>query len=421
MTSVRGDGDVLMLELMLRQHAQQAPDTRAPVPYPLSRAGVSGGLRCHWEPQDEGAYASCVPSALVGDEDLVKVRLNRSTRASVSAARKALNESPPWSGLPAEVVTALRMVEAICSSRIENLSSPVTEVAAATASAAPLTTSEAVAANYRMLIPHTETAAATSQTGWVEGVLDRHAILLATNPLLCPGQLREKTVWIGGLWSTPRTAVFNPPHPTRLAAAMADLGRYVDATRDIGDTIVAASLAHAQFETIHPFLDGNGRVGRALISQVLFPHAPHTVWPISPWLSLNRSAYYAALGEFRRGDLNPMVTLIADAVVHGSGLVDRLVATAQRVRTASAPTGIGGADGRSPASRLLQVIGERPAWTAAMAAERLEVSTGAARAALRALTAGSGPVTAVPGTRRPQVWLVDSVVDLVVDAAATAR
>lgn len=82
-----------------------------------------------------------------------------------------------------------------------------------------------------------------------------------------PGQFRHSQNWIGG--SRPGNAAFVPPPPTAVEGCMADLERFLHATDDGLPLLVRAGLAHVQFETIHPFLDGNGRVGRLLITLLL--------------------------------------------------------------------------------------------------------------------------------------------------------
>ncbi|WP_260446679.1 Fic family protein [Micrococcus luteus] len=82
-----------------------------------------------------------------------------------------------------------------------------------------------------------------------------------------PGAYRDAQGWIGGGAPTPHTAQFVPPHPERLRAGMDDLFAYLRRT-DV-PALVQAAIAHAQFETIHPFADGNGRTGRVLVHAVL--------------------------------------------------------------------------------------------------------------------------------------------------------
>jgi Fic family protein len=96
-----------------------------------------------------------------------------------------------------------------------------------------------------------------------------HAILLRSGRGAAkqPGEFRRSQNWIGG--TRPGNAVFVPPPPDRVEGLMAALERFLHAEPDEASPILEAALAHVQFETIHPFLDGNGRVGRLLIALIL--------------------------------------------------------------------------------------------------------------------------------------------------------
>ena len=118
-----------------------------------------------------------------------------------------------------------------------------------------------------------------------------------------PGEFRKSQNWIGPAGCTLATAAFVPPSPDDLGAAVDDLEIYLN---DSGDTaLVFAGLAHTQFETIHPFLDGNGRVGRLLITLLLVSRGTLTrpLLYLSLFLKQNRLEYYERLNAIRnRGD-----------------------------------------------------------------------------------------------------------------------
>lgn len=137
---------------------------------------------------------------------------------------------------------------------------------------------------------------------------------LATVPPLdkIAGQFRKETSWIGG--TTPPTAEFvGPPHPY-VKPLLRDLCRFMN--RDDLPPVAQAAIAHAQFETIHPFGDGNGRIGRCLV-HVLFRQrglAPRYVPPISLVLGANKDAYIAGLEGFRAGKEEEWIVQFARAV-----------------------------------------------------------------------------------------------------------
>ena len=102
------------------------------------------------------------------------------------------------------------------------------------------------------------------------------------------------------------------PAPRRIAELMYDL--HVFATQR-EDTVVHAAIAHAQFETIHPYADGNGRIGRALLSG-------HLEVPVSRYLARNRQDYYDALRDYRLGDATPIIEIVGAATMDGFDLIE---------------------------------------------------------------------------------------------------
>ncbi|MDQ2739110.1 MAG: Fic family protein [Actinomycetota bacterium] len=131
------------------------------------------------------------------------------------------------------------------------------------------------------------------------------------------GRWREEPVWIGGETFSPHEADFVPPRADLVPGCMADL---VDFTaRDDIVALAQAAVAHAQFETIHPFTDGNGRTGRALIHAMLRAKgvARNVSVPISAGLLTDTGGYFDALTSYREGDLGPIVSKMATAALDG--------------------------------------------------------------------------------------------------------
>lgn len=144
-----------------------------------------------------------------------------------------------------------------------------------------------------------------------------------------PGEFRRSQNWIGG--SRPSNAVFVPPPHTRVGDCMASLETFLHAEDDGLPVLMRAGLAHVQFESIHPFLDGNGRVGRLLIT-LLMCHTGMLREPLlylSLYLKQNRSQYYALLDRVRReGEWEAWLAFFLDGVrVTAEGAVT----TAQRL------------------------------------------------------------------------------------------
>ena len=146
-----------------------------------------------------------------------------------------------------------------------------------------------------------------------------------------PGEFRRSQNWIGG--SRPATAAFVPPPHTAVPECMTALERFLHADDDGLPVLVRAGLSHVQFETIHPFLDGNGRVGRLLIT-LLLCHAGVLRDPLlylSLYLKERRPEYYRLLDAIRReGDWEEWLAFLLEGIrVSAAGAVD----TAQRLAT----------------------------------------------------------------------------------------
>jgi Fic family protein len=141
-----------------------------------------------------------------------------------------------------------------------------------------------------------------------------------------PGEFRLTQNWVGG--TRPGNAAFVPPPPHRLDQCLTAFERYL---HEPGNPIVKAALAHVQFETIHPFLDGNGRVGRLLITLILCNDgviAKPLLYP-SLYFKENRQAYYAELNEVRSsGDYEGWVGFFAEALRHSAQVA---ITTGQRI------------------------------------------------------------------------------------------
>lgn len=149
-----------------------------------------------------------------------------------------------------------------------------------------------------------------------------HARLLAgvRGSNLTPGELRRSQNWIGPAGSTLAQASFVPPPPQELAQALGDLERYLHADDDL-PTLIRIGLAHAQFETIHPFLDGNGRVGRLLISFLLCEQGllKKPVLYLSHYFKYHRQTYYDHLQAIRqKGDWEGWLFFFLDGLAQVS-------------------------------------------------------------------------------------------------------
>lgn len=147
-----------------------------------------------------------------------------------------------------------------------------------------------------------------------------------------PGEFRHSQNWIGGQGSTLKNARYIPPAPEDMLCAMYDLEKYINADDDL-DALLRAALIHYQFETIHPFLDGNGRVGRLLITLFLMEKKVLTTPAlyISYFLKKNRVEYYDRMTEVStKGNYEQWVKFFLQAIMESAedatATIDELIA-----------------------------------------------------------------------------------------------
>jgi len=269
----------------------------------------------------QGRRGSAFVPALLADRDLA---LTSTTvrRAAAAAADVAAGAA----AMPADYLALARLLlraEGVASSYIEGIAAPLADVVISEAAFVGATSGPAawVAANLAAL---TEAVDAAHGAPLTVGLLcDWHRTLMAGSPL--PGRyvgvIRDEQGWIGG--SSPLDAALVTPPPDRLDALLTDLVEYSNRDDEHLDPIVQAAVAHAQFETIHPFGDGNGRVGRVLVSWVVTRRLRLvTPPPISTRIAADRHGYLAGLGLFRLGNPDAWVRWFADTV-SGAGRVQR--------------------------------------------------------------------------------------------------
>lgn len=146
-----------------------------------------------------------------------------------------------------------------------------------------------------------------------------------------PGEFRRSQNWIGGQGSTLKNARYIPPSPEDMIEAMSDLEKYINNHDDL-DVLIRAALIHYQFETIHPFLDGNGRVGRLLITLFLIEKKVLSTPAlyISYFLKKNRVEYYDRMTEVRaKGNYEQWVAFFLRALLESAedaiSTIDKLI------------------------------------------------------------------------------------------------
>jgi len=252
---------------------------------------------------------SLVPS--IADRPVPLGSAAEATSAAVEAVR--LLDETATVDLTA-LAGALLRSESVASSRIEHLDASQRDLGLAMLRGVPVHTAAAhVAANVRAM------TAAVAGPGpdlpyHVVDLLHIHRLLMEADPYQggWAGRLRTMQNWVGGGDLSPHGALFVPPAPERVPALVDDLVRFCN--REDVDPVAQAAVAHAQFETVHPFTDGNGRTGRALVHVVLRRRlARRTVVPVSTVLLADVQGYFAGLDDYRAGRLESWVTRFAAA------------------------------------------------------------------------------------------------------------
>ena len=217
-----------------------------------------------------------------------------------------------------------------------------------------------------------------------------------------PGEFRRSQNWIGPPGCTLNEATYVPPPPSELIACLDAWERFLH--DDALPPLVHAALAHSQFEAIHPFLDGNGRVGRLLITLLLVNRGviPSPLLYLSAYFEATRQEYYARLlGVTERGEWEEWLTYFLRGVaLQSEDAVDRI----QRIDDLFShwKQGLVRGQSRLP-ERALDLFAENPFWTVGGLAKRLEVAFTTAQRAIDRLET-EGVVTQVGAARRNRVY-----------------
>jgi len=270
--------------------------------------------------------------------------------------------------------------EAVLSSQIEGTQSSLQDLLAAEAEVMQRGTPRDVVEviNYVRAMNHGVRRLADLPVS-VRLIKEIHAELLAgvRGGALQPGELRSSQNWIGPAGSSPASASFVPPPPHDVARLLGDLEQFLHAADDT-PPLVRIALAHVQFETIHPFLDGNGRVGRLLVTFLLTERAilSKPVLYLSHYLRRHRTAYYEHLQAVRdRGDWEGWLEFFLRGIIE---VADEAAKTAGRVlqlreeHRAAITEHLGRSAGNG--HRVLESLYDRPILSVADVAELLHTS-----------------------------------------------
>jgi Fic family protein len=342
-------------------------------------------------------YRAYVPDR-IGDRayDLSSDQADGLVRAEV--AIRELQGHPTAQGLE-QLARQLLRAESVGSSRIEGL--VLSQQRLFKAIFDPTTedqTARSILGNIRAMEAAIELGSRDRDITFDDLVGMHRELLDATTDRHLAGVVRTQQNWIGG--STIAKAEFVPPPHTELPNLLEDLCTFIN--RDDIPAVQQAAIAHAQYETIHPHIDGNGRVGRCLI-HVVFKRrglTPSFVPPISLVLATNSARYISGLSEYRRGMVGDWVQLFATTAIEAS---EQAQTFADNIAAAQASwlERAGNPRRDSAAARLIPLLPANPVLDVSSAADLLGISTVAARLGLVALeNAGIIKETSVSRYRR---------------------
>ena len=390
----------------------------------LQAATVENELWRSWDDESPRTItaAQTVPPLVAG---LAIPALEPATGEALAEATRAVGDlrehAARTTGVLGHLSAVLIRADAVASSQIEHLTTSSEALAVALAdlrdddpdrSPYPVAT-ELVAANV--------TVALSAQRGTEDLTEDwfhrRHRSLLAAVPELERrhlGAWRDCAVWIG---QTRQSADFEGPPWDQVPVLMDDLVRF--AARSDVHPVVHAAIAHAQFETIHPYVDGNGRIGRLLIHRLLDarPATATAPVPVAHGLLHNPTGYVDGLSAYRSGDLDNWIAVFATAVTNGAHaavrLVNRIDGIAgdyrQRVRTREG----------SAVSQILDGLLHTPAITAGEIQAAHKLTPGRASQILHQLADAGVVRLSDHRAGRARVWVAHEVIDAIDTINAT--
>ncbi|KRB77446.1 fic protein [Nocardioides sp. Root190] len=331
--------------------------------------------------------------------------MDRPLRAMTTASAGDLSHLDLVHGRTLSGLNHLQLrTESVDSSKIENVDASLADYGRAMlgegANASAVSMASATAALTRMIRDADTTRSIRS-----EAILQAHHDLFRRNPEEShrAGRFRTTQNWVGGSGYSPIGALHVPPPPETVPGYLEDL--FAFANRDDVPAVAQAAIVHAQFESIHPFIDGNGRIGRALIHAVLRRRRAnrHLTVPIASALVAHRDSYFEALNDYRAGNAGTIVAMLATAV---------RIATAESWVTATNILAVRERWGAllpelrpgQPGFRLLDLLVEEPILNAGLVAERLGLGLDAA-GDLIGVAVDAKVLHRAPRSRRAPVWL----------------
>lgn len=363
-------------------------------------------LRQHRGPYRAAIAPSIAERTLQFDSSLLAKIEDATTEISRFDAQQTTEVAP--------LAALLLRSESAASSQIENLTASATAIASAELGDRRKQNASIIVANTRAMTAAIDLANHLDE----DSIISMHEALLAETHPEWVGHWRTEQVWIGGSRIGPHQADYVAPHHDRVPAAMSDLVAFMD--RDDLPVLAQTALAHAQFETIHPFPDGNGRVGRALVHSMLRAKGVtrSVTVPISAGLLGSRDAYFAALEAYRDGEPRFIVEAFADATFAALSNGRKLTADLRAIRDSWEERIV--ARSHATAWRVADLLTRQPVVNSTFVQSELAVSEPTATAAITALV-DAGVLSQIGNGRRYRTWSAPEVLTALDDFAQRAR
>lgn len=313
-------------------------------------------------------YEAALPAKIAQ----LKVNLPTEIQRRIADVEVAVTRFDEAEGARAWDLPALLLrSESSSSSQIERLTSSVRNVALAELSDRAPANALLIAGNVAAMREALRQGGSVS----IDSICRIHDVLMAGTSEI--EGLRDEQVWIGGTPYSPHGASFVPPHASRVPEYIDDLIGF--GVREDVPPVAKEAIFHAQFETIHPFTDGNGRTGRALVHRMLANDEVllHSTLPVSAGLLHDVERYMKALDAYHEGEVEPIISCFADALELAVVIGLRIAADVDTVLDAwrAANTDRAG----SASYSLPALLVEQPVVNVAYVADRLGITDRAAR------------------------------------------
>ncbi|MBT1164311.1 Fic family protein [Bifidobacterium felsineum] len=385
--------------------------------HPDSDAYISRSERV----RETGEYWSAVPVSVAG----LNVNMPADVSATLEESAHALGELDIYAGarfgaknrILGPMSSILLRTESTSSSQIENLTVGAKNLALQELGEGKGGNAAIVVGNVHAM----EAALTLSKRFDKQNLLEMHKALLSTQPEMqaYAGHFRNQLVWVGGSSVGPVHARHVGPQPNLVEPLVEDLLDYLH--RDDLPAILQCAIAHAQFETIHPFVDGNGRVGRALVHAVLRNKGliRNVTPPVSAGLLTDTKRYFDALMTYRDGDARPIVECFAHACRYASATGIQLI-DALDEQLAQSRELLSGLRKDAAAWSVLPMLIEQPIINQEYLVTHLGLGTMTVRRAIETL-ADRGVLEQITGGRRNKVWIHRGILQILDDYATQLR